>query len=65
MLIHVGTCSFGAAPTRAVLLLSMDDDSGALQLLGRQDLNHENPGWILHAGGGTVCAAAASHGEIL
>jgi 6-phosphogluconolactonase (cycloisomerase 2 family) len=57
MLIHVGTCSFGDAATSAVLLLSLDEVTGALTLVGQQLLSRENPGWILHTGPGVAYVA--------
>ena len=57
MLIHVGTCAFGGKPTRDVLLLSLDDATGTLELVSQQTLSFENPGWILHVTGGAAYVA--------
>ncbi len=57
MLINVGTCAFGGKPTRDVLLLSLDDATGSLELISQQTLAFDNPGWILHIAGGAAYVA--------
>ncbi len=57
MLIHIGSCAFGGKPTREVLLLRLDDTTGALELAGEQTLPHENPGWLLQREGRVVYVA--------